>query len=106
MKDGAVVPHIVSRGLQFDLSDIGDEPMDMLRGCPQSFPVRVDGGLRNIEDGDALVSAGEKVIDQCGFTTADINDGRRASRSRLFYECKEISRCGRYQLTASGAFPP
>ena len=32
--------------------------------------------------------SGEKVIDQCGFTAADIDDGCRASRSCLFYERK------------------
>jgi hypothetical protein len=32
MKDSAVVPHIVSRGLEFDLNDVGCEPMDTLRG--------------------------------------------------------------------------
>jgi hypothetical protein len=60
--------------------------MDTFRGFTQSFLVCIDGGLRNIENGDVLVSAGEEVIDQCGFTTADINDGYRASRSRLFYK--------------------
>jgi hypothetical protein len=34
MKDSAVVPHIVGGGFQFDLSDVGDEPMDTLRGFP------------------------------------------------------------------------
>jgi hypothetical protein len=42
--------------------------------------------LRNIEDSDALVSAGQKVIDQCGFTAADVYDGSRATSSPLFYE--------------------
>jgi len=32
MKDSAVVPHVLSRELQFNLSDVGDEPMDKLRG--------------------------------------------------------------------------
>jgi hypothetical protein len=64
------VPHIKSRGLQLHSGDVGDQPMDTLQRLTQSFPVCVDGGLRNIEDGNALVSAGEKVIDQCGFTAA------------------------------------
>jgi hypothetical protein len=34
MKDSAVVPRVVSGGLQLDLSDVGDEPMDTLRGFP------------------------------------------------------------------------
>jgi hypothetical protein len=34
MKDSAVVPHIVSKGLQFDFSNVGNEPMDTLRGFP------------------------------------------------------------------------
>jgi hypothetical protein len=42
--------------------------------------------LRNIEDSNVPVSAGEKVIDQCGFTTADVYDRSRASRRRLLYQ--------------------
>ncbi len=34
MKDSAIVPHIVGEGIKFDLSDVGDEPMDTLRGFP------------------------------------------------------------------------
>jgi hypothetical protein len=57
--------------------------MHPLRGLPKAFPVPVDGVLRNIENGDALVSPGAKVIDQCGFTAADDYDGRRATSRRL-----------------------
>jgi hypothetical protein len=35
-----------------------------------------------------LVSTGKKVIDQCGFTAADIDDGSRATSNRLFYKGK------------------
>src|ERR1700757_396736 len=83
MKDSAVMPRVVSRECQVDLSDVSDDPMDTLGVFPQSFPIRVDGGLRNVEDRDVLVSAGEKIINQCGFTAADINDRRRATSSRL-----------------------
>jgi hypothetical protein len=34
MKDGAVVPYVVSGGRQFRLSDIGSKPMNTLRGFP------------------------------------------------------------------------
>jgi hypothetical protein len=103
MKDSAVVPHIVSREIQFDLSDVGDEPMDTLRGSSQSFPVRIDGGLRNIEDVDGLVSTGEKVIDQGGFTAADVDDRGGATNSRLLYQGERGLKVW-YQLTAPGAF--
>ncbi len=75
MKYGAVMPQIVGRGLQLDLSDVANAPMDALRYLPQSFPVRVDSSLRDVKDGDVLVSADEKIIDQGGFTAADIDDG-------------------------------
>jgi hypothetical protein len=88
MKDSAVVPQIVSRAPQFDFSDVSDEPMDTIRGFPQSFPVRIDGGLRSIEDGNLLVSTGEKVINQRRFTPAHVDDGLRATSSRLFYKRK------------------
>src|SRR5580704_2067658 len=58
--------------------------MDALRGSPESFPIRIDGSLGNVEDSDVLVFTGEKVIDRRGFTAADINDRCRASRGRLF----------------------
>lgn len=73
MKDSAVVPHAVSGVVQLDFRDVGNEPMDTLRGVPQTSSVCIDGALRNIEDGNVLESVGEKVIDQCGFTAADID---------------------------------
>ena len=45
MKDGAVMPHIVSGRFQRDLSDIRNQPMDVVGGSSQSFSVRIDGGL-------------------------------------------------------------
>lgn len=75
MKDGAVMPHIVSRGFQRDLRNVPNEPTDALRGSTQSFPVRVDGSLRNIQNRDVLVSVSEKIVDQSGFSPADIDNG-------------------------------
>jgi len=86
MKNSAVVPHIVSKRIEFNFSDIGDEPVDALRNAPQPSSVRVDGGLRDIKDSYVLVSAGEKVIDQCGFTATDVDDRSRATNSRLLYQ--------------------
>jgi hypothetical protein len=62
---------------------------------PESFPVRIDGTLGNVEDSDVLEFTGEKVIDQRGFTAADIHDRCRASRSRLFDKRK-----GRFKVWA------
>ena len=100
MEDSAVMPNIVSRGLQFNFSDIGDEPVDALRGLPQSFPVRVDGGLRNIEDRDVLVSPSTSVDSPppTSMTEAEI------LADACSIKASEVLRCGRYQLTASGAF--
>jgi hypothetical protein len=64
VKDSTVVPHIVSRGLQVDFGDVGDKPVDTHRGFPYSGSVRINGGLRDIEDGDVLISTDKKVIDQ------------------------------------------
>jgi hypothetical protein len=86
MKDGAVVPHVVCARWQFRPGDIGSKPMNTLRRFPESFAACVNGGLRNVEDGDVFVSAGEEIVDQGGFTAANIEDGRRATRSCLFYE--------------------
>jgi len=86
MKHCSVVPHIIGRGFQVDFRDVGNKPVDTLRGFPKTLLVRVDGRLRNIEDGDAFVSAGKKIINQCGLTAADVNDRSRSTRSRLLYQ--------------------
>jgi hypothetical protein len=59
--------------------------------------------LRNIEDVDGLVSTGEKVIDQGGFTAADVDDRGGATNSRLLYQGERGLKVW-YQLTAPGAF--
>jgi hypothetical protein len=101
-----VVPHIIGAGLQHRLRDVIDEPMDMFRGRPEPLLVRIDGSLRNIENTDVLVSASKKVVDESRFATADVDDGRRVLGAARSMSSKEVSRCGRYQLTASAAFLP
>jgi hypothetical protein len=34
VKDSAVVPHVIGRGLEIDFSDVGDEPVDRLSSTP------------------------------------------------------------------------
>jgi len=86
MKHCSVMPHIVSRTRQFDLCDIGDEPMHALKGLAQPFSVHIDGCLRDIEDCDVLVPTGEEVIDERGFTSAYIDNGCREVASGTFDE--------------------
>ncbi len=76
VKNSTIVPHIISSRLQFDPSDVCDKPANTRRGITQSFPVCIYGCLRNIEDADVCVSPGEEVINQGGFSGADINNGR------------------------------
>jgi hypothetical protein len=41
----------------------------------------VDRSFRNIEDGDVLISARDKIVGQRGFAAAYVNDGGRKTRS-------------------------
>jgi hypothetical protein len=59
MKDSAIMPHIVSRGVQFDLRDIRDQPEDALRRRTESPSVRIDCRLRDVEDSYVPISTGE-----------------------------------------------
>ncbi|HKR27685.1 MAG TPA: hypothetical protein VJT08_11655 [Terriglobales bacterium] len=45
MKKRAIVPHIVCRGFQFSLRDIGDNPANALHSIAQPFPRGCDGVL-------------------------------------------------------------
>src|SRR5690348_11384406 len=74
MKDCAIMPHVIYTGFQLDFSDVGNEPTHALRGLSKTFPARFDSGLRNVQDTYVLVAAGDKVIDECGFTTTDIDN--------------------------------
>jgi hypothetical protein len=88
VKDSPVVPYVVCRGFKLDFGDVGGEPVHEFRRFAQPFLVRIDGSLRDVEDRDVLISTREKIIDQGGFTAANIDDGSRATRSRLSYECE------------------
>src|SRR6266478_4054297 len=76
MEHGTVVPHVVSVWRELNLGDIDDEPTYLFCGIPQPLLRHVDRGLRNIQYGDVLVAAREEVVDERGFTTSHINDGR------------------------------
>ena len=57
MKYGPVMPNIVCKRLEFRSEDIGNKPMNVVRSFSHSLLRDVDRGLRNIEDGDVLISA-------------------------------------------------
>lgn len=66
MKNRAIVPHIVGRGFELCLRDVGDQPMYALRRVPQSLLAGFYGRLRNIENGKVGASASEQVVNQRG----------------------------------------
>jgi len=45
MKNRAIMPHVVGRGFQFCLRDVGDEPANALRRIAQPLPASCDGRL-------------------------------------------------------------
>src|ERR1039458_3350911 len=89
MKNCAVVPHIVRRRRQVHLSNVRHQPTEPLRRLAQSFSVRIDRGLRNVEDRDVRIAPREQVVYQGGLTTADVDDRRGGAGSRL---CDERQR--------------
>ena len=74
MKHRTVVPHVVSAALELCIGDNGDEPMDLFCGQTQPLLGHVDSGLRNIEDGDVLIAPCKEVINEGGFTSANVNE--------------------------------
>ncbi len=104
MKYGSVMPNIVGTGLQFGGEDVGHTPMNVVGSFSHALFRDVDRSLGNIEYGDVLVSARDKIVGQRGFAAAYINDGRRKTSTVLdISETADVSRCGWYQLTVSGA---
>src|SRR6267378_3194619 len=65
MKHGAVVPHIVGVGREVALDNVRRDPLNSFRSRTQTLFGYVDGSLRNIKDGDVLISMAEEVIHQC-----------------------------------------
>src|ERR1700732_93693 len=78
MEYRAIMPYVVGTWFHVDLGDIGDKPMHVLRSRTQSAPGEVDCGLRDVEDGDVLVSAKKQIINRGGFAAPPANDGGRA----------------------------
>ena len=56
MKHGAIVPNIIRMRRQFGMSHIGEMPAHSLRARSQSMLSQIESSLRDIEDGDILVS--------------------------------------------------
>src|SRR5216683_1735105 len=81
MEYGAVMPNIVCKRLEFGSEDIGNDPLDVVGGFSHPLLRDVDCGLRNIEHGDVLISAFDKIVGQSGFAAAYINDGGRKTRA-------------------------
>lgn len=94
---GSVVPHVVSVWREVKRGDVADEPTNLPGVRRQSLPSYIDRGLGNIQDRDVLVAAREKIVDERGFASTDINNCRRWAVRRSFDERK-----GRVQM---GAIP-
>ena len=82
MKHCAVVPDVVGPALKLNFRNIGGEPADPFCGQSQPFLCHADSRLRNIKDGDVLITPRKKIIDEGRFAAANINDGCRISGSR------------------------
>jgi hypothetical protein len=106
MKYGPVMPNIVGMGLQFRGEDVGHKPMNVLGSFSHALFRDVDRGLRNIEYGDVLISAPRETRSSASVDspppTSMMEEERPAPVRSI--RASDVSRCGRYQLTVSGAF--
>ena len=75
VEDGAVVPNVVGASWKFESSDIANDPLNSVSKFFQPLLSHLDWGLRDIEDGDGLIAPSKQVIDERGFTAANIDDG-------------------------------
>src|SRR5262249_52666881 len=69
-----VMPQVVGLWFQLDFDDVPNQPAHLLRSRTQSLLSDVDGGLRDIQYGEVLVSANEKVVNQRRLAAANVND--------------------------------
>jgi hypothetical protein len=74
VKNGPVVPYIVSSRLQLDMRNICRDPVNRVGNLSQPLFGCLNRAFRNIQDGDVLESARNQVIDERGFAAPDIND--------------------------------
>jgi hypothetical protein len=74
MKDSAVMPNIVTGWRQITPRDVSNQPVNPPEGFAQSLLVRINRSARDIEHRDVLIAASEKVVDQRGFASSDIDD--------------------------------
>ena len=83
MKDGAVVPQVVSRSSEFSLCDIVHDPTDSFRKISTPLFVSVDCGLGNVRNCYVLIPTCQQIIHQRGFTSTYVNDDRIFGRDFL-----------------------
>jgi hypothetical protein len=75
MEDGAVVPNVVGAPRKFEFGDVANDALNAISKFFQPLLGNIDCGLRDIEDGDVRIAPGQQVIDERGFSAANIDDG-------------------------------
>ena len=76
VENGPIVPNVICIGFQSRRYEIPDNPPHQPGISAQSLLRDFNRRFRNIEDGQMSVSTGQKIVYQCGFAAADINNRR------------------------------
>ena len=64
MKNRPVVPNVISEWCQLDFENVTNKPADSVCCRAQSLLCNFDCGLRDIEHGEVLISAKNKVVNE------------------------------------------
>src|SRR5262249_27726138 len=78
MKNGAVVPEVVSRGLERSVRDVRAEPAHAGGAFAEPGAGRIEGRLGEIEDREVLVSPVQETVGEGRSAAAHVDDGRAA----------------------------
>ena len=65
MEYRAIMLEVVCTWFQLNFSDIGNNPTHLFRSRAQSLLSEVNGDLRDVEDGNVLVSANKQIVNEC-----------------------------------------
>ena len=75
MKNGAIMPDVVSLRREVNGGDIADKPRHAFCRSAQSFLRYVNRGFGNVQDGDVLVAARDEIVNERRFAPADVDNG-------------------------------
>jgi hypothetical protein len=74
VKNGAVVPNIISAWSKIGFGNVRSDPVNAVGSLFQTYLCHLNGGLGDIENRDVLKASRKKVVYESGFTAAHVYD--------------------------------